>query len=141
MKNSMKDNVVTAVNLLAGIIMAAAPKLWAKPCGGMMTLENGNQAHMRCFYSGQALVILGIILLVNAIVMFFADNKLQGGVVAIVTSILAALVTTDTGLGIGICAHAEMACHVMASWSRLAAGVAIITGIILIVFSMKSEKK
>ena len=141
MKNSMKDNVVIAVNLLAGIIMAAAPQLWAKPCGGMMTLENGNQAHMRCFYSGQALVILGIILLVNAIVMFFASNKLQGGIVAIVTSILAALVTTDTGLGIGICAHAEMACHVMASWSRLAAGVAIITGIILIIFSMKSEKK
>lgn len=141
MKKSMKDNVTVAVNLLAGIIMAAAPKLWAKPCGGMMTLENGNQAHMRCFYSGQALVILGIILVVNAIVMFLVDNKLQGGIVAIVTSILAALVTTDTALGIGICAHAEMACHVMASWSRLSAGIAIITGILLIVFSMKNKNK
>lgn len=140
MKISMKDNVVVAGNLVAGFIMMAAPKLWAKPCGGMMTLENGNQTHMRCFYSGQALVILGIILLVNALIMFLTKNKLQGGIVTIVTSILAALVTTDTGLGIGICAHADMACHVMAFWSRLAAGVAIIAGIILIVFSIKDKK-
>ena len=69
-----------------------------------------------------------------------AKNKLQGGIVAIVISVLAALVTTDTGLGIGICAHANMACHVMTSWSRFAAGVAIITGIILIVFSIKDKK-
>ena len=87
MKTSMKDNVVVAVNLLAGFIMTAAPKIWAKPCGGMMTLENGNETHMRCFYSGQALVILGIILLVNALVMFLAKNKLQGGIVAIVISV------------------------------------------------------
>ena len=32
MKTSMKDNVVVAVNLLAGFIMTAAPKIWAKPC-------------------------------------------------------------------------------------------------------------
>lgn len=138
MKTSMKDNVVAAVNLLAGFIMTAAPKIWAKPCGGMMILENGNETHMRCFYSGQVLVILGIILLVNALVMFLAKNKLQGGIVAIVISVLAALVTTDTGLGIGICAQANMACHVMTSWSRFAAGVAIITGIILIVFYIKT---
>lgn len=141
MKTSMKNNAVITVNLLAGFIMAAAPKVWAKPCGGMMTLENGNQAHMRCFYSGQALAILGIILFVNALVMYFAKDKLQGGIVAVITGILSFFVTTDTALGIGICAHAEMACHVMASWSRLAAGIAIITGIIIIVFSMKSEKK
>lgn len=140
MKTSMRDNAVAAVNLLAGFIMAAAPKVWARPCEGMMTLENGNQAHMRCFYSGQALVVLGIILLVNALIMLFAKNKLQGGMVAVATGILSFFVTTDTGLGIGICAHAGMACHVMASWSKLAAGLIIITGIILVVFSMKDKK-
>lgn len=140
MKTSMKDNVVVAVNLLAGFIMTVAPKIWAKPCGGMMILENGNETHMRCFYSGQALVILGIILLVNALVMFLVKNKIQGGVVAIVTGILSFFVTTDTAFGIGICAHAEMACHMMASWSKLAAGIAIITGIILVVFSMKDKE-
>lgn len=140
MKTSMRDNAVAAVNLLAGFIMGAAPKVWARPCEGMMTLENGNQAHMRCFYSGQALVVLGIILLVNALIMLFAKNKLQGGMVAVATGILSFFVTTDTGLGIGICAHAGMACHVMASWSKLAAGLIIITGIILVVFSMKDKK-
>ena len=140
MKTSMKDNTVVAVNLLAGFIMTAAPKMWARPCEGMMILENGNQVHMRCFYSGQALAILGIILLANALVMFLAKNKLQGGLAAVATGILSFFVTTDTGLGIGICAHARMACHVMASWSKLAAGMVIITGIILVVFSMKDKK-
>lgn len=140
MKTSMRENTVVAVNLLAGFIITAAPKMWARPCEEMMTLENGNQAHMRCFYSGQALVILGVILLVNALVMFLAKNKLQGGLVAVATGTLSFFVTTDTGLGIGICAHARMACHVMASWSKLAAGLIIITGIILVVFSMKYKK-
>lgn len=140
MKTSMKEKIVVAVNLLAGIIMAAAPKIWAKPCSGMMILENGNQAHMRCFYSGQALAILGIILLANALIMLFTKNKLQGGLVAVATGILSFFVTTDTGLGIGICAHTGMACHVMASWSKLAAGLIIITGVILVVFSIKDKK-
>ena len=51
MKTSMRENTVVAVNLLAGFIITAAPKMWARPCEEMMTLENGNQAHMRCFYS------------------------------------------------------------------------------------------
>ena len=135
MKTSMRENTVVAVNLLAGFIITAAPKMWARPCEEMMTLENGNQAHMRCFYSGQALVILGVILLVNALVMFLAKNKLQGGLVAVATGTLSFFVTTDTGLGIGVCAHARMA-----SWSKLAAGLIIITGIILVVFSMKYKK-
>ena len=96
MKTSMRENTVVAVNLLAGFIITAAPKMWARPCEEMMTLENGNQAHMRCFYSGQALVILGVILLVNALVMFLAKNKLQGGLVAVATGTLSFFVTTDT---------------------------------------------
>ena len=76
MKTSMRENTVVAVNLLVGFIITAAPKMWARPCEEMMTLENGNQAHMRCFYSGQALVILGVILLVNALVMFLAKKQI-----------------------------------------------------------------
>lgn len=140
MKKSMTNNAVVIINLLAGIIMAAAPKVWAKPCRKMLSLENGNQMHMRCFYSGQALVILGIILAINALVMLFVNNKIQGAAVAIITSVLSFIVVSDTGFGIGICAHMEMACHVMASWAKLSAGLSIITGIILIILNLKKEK-
>lgn len=140
MKKSMTNNAVVIINLLAGIIMAAALKIWAKPCGKILSLENGKQMHMRCFYSGQALVILGIILAINALVMLFVNNKIQGAAVAIITSVLSFIVVSDTSFGIGICAHMEMACHVMASWAKLSAGLSIITGIILIILNLKKEK-
>ena len=140
MKKSMTINTTVIINLLAGIIMAVAPKIWAKPCSKMMSLENGNQMHMRCFYSRQALVILGIILVINALVMFLVKSKIQGAAVAIITSVLSFIVVSDTSLGIGIFAHMEMACHVMASWAKLSAGLSIITGIILIILNLNKEK-
>ena len=116
------------INLAAGLAMIGAVKVWAPVCRGLLTLDSGKQVHMKCFYSGQALILLGIVIAVLAVVSMLAkkDYKLIQ-VASIVVALMVFLVFSDAF--IGVCANA-MACHSTRTWGYIPAVVSIVASVI-----------
>ena len=136
MKKTTK--IVAAIETLCAIIVIGAIKCWAPVCQKMLQLQNGNETHMKCFFTAQASVALSVVLLTIAIVTFFAKHdhkKIQIG--ALVTAAMILIMFT-TAL-IGICAKPEMACHVTAAWCRPAAIVAGICALVDIFSGSKDQ--
>lgn len=138
-KKRIGGKIVAILELLAGAALLAAVKLWAPACSGLLALADGGQTHMKCFYSGQALVLLGILLAVNGLCLL-AGSLLQGGCMSIVIGVLIFIVPGSSPLGIGICANAAMACHMMAAWARLCAGAAVLLGAAAVFLAVRQKK-
>ncbi|MDO4561783.1 MAG: DUF4418 family protein [bacterium] len=141
MKNqrSILSVILSGAETVIGIAMVGSVKLWAPVCQAMLELASGKQVHMKCFYTGQALVLLGLLLIVNGIAQFLLNRRLFGGVISAMIGVLAILLVSGSPLGIGICLKAEMACHATASWARLLGGAAIVAGAASIFTGAKSE--
>ena len=52
---------------------------------------------------------------------------------------LAIAVVSGGGLGIGICANVEMACHATAAWAKLCGGVAFAAGAAAFALGLKAR--
>ena len=119
--------LLAAANAAAGALLVGAVYAWAPVCTGMVQTAAGGQLPMRCFYTGHALAMFGIILLVNGAMMLFTKKLLHGGAVAIAVGIFSILVLSGSGLGIGVCMKV-MACHNTAAWAKLCGGLAVAAG-------------
>ena len=133
----MHTKVLGAIEALAALIVIGSVKLWAPVCQGMLTLENGNQVHMKCFYAGQAAILIAAVILVAAIVAVLAkhDHKLVQ-VVIIAAAIALFVVFTDF---IGVCMNSEMMCHTTALWARIGAGVAGVCAVIDLIMGREGQ--
>lgn len=130
--------LLSAAVVAAGVLLIGAVYGWAGVCTGMLKLATGAEVHMKCFYSGQALVLLGALLVVNGVMMLLTKNLAYGGAIAVVAGIFAIVVVSNSGLGIGICAKV-MACHDTAAWAKLCGGLAAAAGAASLVFGLKSR--
>lgn len=121
-------NILAIIQAVASLCILGAVKLWAPVCGKMLTLENGNQVHMKCFYTGQAAIAVAVILLIAAIMTLLSKQdhrKLM--IVSAAGAIM--LFLLFSGL-IGVCANAEMSCNTTALWGKLCGVVIIICSVI-----------
>ena len=127
MKN-MISKVMDGIQALVALVLLGAIKIWAPVCPSMLTLENGKQVHMKCFYSGQAAIALAVVIFVAAVVACLSKKdykKVQ--IINIVCGIFLFLVFTSL---IGVCANPDMSCNVTAVWGKAAAGVVIVATVI-----------
>ncbi|MEN6327735.1 MAG: DUF4418 family protein [Syntrophomonas sp.] len=125
------SKVVLGIELVASLLALGAVFKWAPVCGGLLTLQNGNMVHMKCFYTGQASAVLAMLLLITALVAFLSKtdhNKIQWLVVLI--GIMLIVNTYESAIGIGICKKAEMACNTTALWIRISGALAIGGGLL-----------
>ena len=134
----MKMRIWPIINLIAGLAMIGAVKIWAPVCSGLLTLDSGKQVHMKCFYSGQALILLGIVIAVLAVVSMLAkkDYKLIQ-VASIVAALLVFLVFSNAF--IGVCAKI-MACHSTKTWGFILAILSIVASVIDMITGNKESQ-
>ena len=118
--------------LIAAIFMIGAVKVWAPVCQKSLELANGGETHMKCFYYGTTMMYIGVLLLAEAIVMFFVKNTRAVGIIAVVTGLLM-IALTSGNIGIGVCPNPEMMCNSTALWGRIGAVVAMFGGIVAII--------
>lgn len=135
-KKSMIIAVVEAIHAIALILTV---KVFAPVCTGMVETAAGKQIPMRCHYTSQALVFLGIILLVNALVYAVRKEAVTSGVIAVAASILAILSLSST-LGMGVCMNPEMACNLTAPIVKVVGAIGVLIGIVSIYLGIKSSK-
>lgn len=110
--------ILPAAQAILSVVMVGAVKTWAPVCSGMIDLVNGNQTHMKCWFSAQAVVCIAILTAAMAFVSMVMKEssdakKLQTVIIA--ACVLMILIFTSL---IGICAKAEMSCHVTGLWVK-----------------------
>lgn len=126
----MKKNlskILNGIEILTGATIICAILMWAPVCTGMLQLANGNMVHMKCYYTGQAALLLSIVLIVAGIESFITNSRMP--LIFITIGILLLSVTFTSPLGIGVCVKV-MSCHTTAFWIRGGGIIAILCGII-----------
>lgn len=134
-----KSMILGGAKLVHAILLILTVKVFAPVCTGMVETAAGKQVPMRCHYTSQALVFLGIILLVNAIVYFIRKESVASGAIVIVASILAILSLNPT-FGMGVCLNPEMACNLTAPVVKVVGAVGVLLGVISAYLGIKSSK-
>jgi|GEM_PF-662459 len=125
------SKIILGSELLAALLVLSAVFIWAPVCKGLLTLQNGTMVHMKCFYTGQASIVLALILILTAVVAFLSKtdhNKIQWVIVLI--GIMLISNTYDSTIGIGICKKTTMECHVTAAWLRGSGILTIVSGLV-----------
>ena len=136
---SKKSMIIAVVEAIHAIALILTVKVFAPVCTGMVETAAGKQIPMRCHYTSQALVFLGIILLVNALVYAVRKEAVTSGVIAAIASILAILSLSST-LGMGVCMNPEMACNLTAPIVKAVGAIGVLIGIVSIYLGIKSSK-
>ena len=136
---SKKSMIIAVVEAVHAIALILTVKVFAPVCTGMVETAAGKQIPMRCHYTSQALVFLGIILLVNALVYAVRKEAVTSGVIAAIASILAILSLSST-LGMGVCMNPEMACNLTAPIVKVVGAIGVLIGIVSIYLGIKSSK-
>jgi len=121
------SKILNGILVFTGLVVIGAILIWSPVCSGMLDLANGNMTHMKCYYTGQASLLLSIVLVVAGIESFLTNSRKPWTFIAI--GILLLVVTFDSRLGIGICMKV-MSCHTTAIWIRGGGIVAILCGLI-----------
>lgn len=92
---------------------------------------------MMSHYYGITLFLFGLLLLTEAILLFFKPQDFKLPIIIIITSILI-LLLNNSSIGIGICLKSEMMYHKTALWGRIGAIIAII-GAMIRLFSSRPQ--
>jgi len=131
------SNVVNIIEIIAAIAIFGTLKIWAPVCQNMLTLETGKQVFMKCHYTGQAAIIIAVILIVVAIVGLLSkkDQKLIH-LIAITCGVM--LFLTFTKL-IGVCVNKEMACITTALWMKIISAVVVVAPLIDMIMDKEGQ--
>lgn len=138
-KKDSSSLIVGGLMAADALFMLLVVKVIAPVCAGMVETAAGKQVPMRCHYTGAALLILGILLLVDGILCVVKKEKVVCGVLAAVISVFMFLVL-GSSLGMGVCANTEMACNVTAAFAKVCGGIGVIIGAISAYLGMKETK-
>lgn len=122
------SKILSGIYVLVGLAIIGAVLIWSPVCGGMLELANGNMTHMKCYYTGQASLLLSIVLIVAGIESFLTESTKPWTVISI--GIMLLVVTFGSKIGIGICMKEDMNCHATALWIRGGSIITIICGLI-----------
>lgn len=115
-----------AVNCAAGLISILAVRFFAPACAGMLELANGNQTHMRCFYAGRAVCLLGALLFLAGLLTLIKREADPAIAILAAAIAITALLALNGSIGIGVCANSEMMCGSMSAWIRGCAAFSLI---------------
>ncbi|MBU5257096.1 DUF4418 family protein [Tissierella praeacuta] len=127
----MKLRVLRLLNLIlifTGLIIIGSILIWAPVCENLLELANGNMVHMKCYYTGQASILLSIILIVSGIESLLTKSSHPWTFIAI--GIMVTIITFTSKLGIGICMKETMSCHDTAIWIRGGGIITVTCGLI-----------
>lgn len=106
-------------------------------CQTTVETASGSQMHMRCYYAFIAESTISVLGIVIAIILSNAlKRQVRRSIIIILWALIAIMFLLPSSLGIGICASAEMHCH-MTRW--VVYGILIAVALVSIVLFAKAE--
>lgn len=125
------NRVAGVGGMLLGALVALTPFQLAPVCNRLLELTTGRMVHMRCHYTGQAEVFLGIMALIIGIMVFANKNPAVYKNLGLVMAIIGvAVILLPTNLGIGVCMN-PMECHTTAKVLYVLGGLLLADGLVL----------
>ncbi|MEA4902228.1 DUF4418 family protein [Desulfitobacterium sp.] len=117
--------------LLLGLLISLIPFQLSPVCQKLVEMQNGNMSHMKCHYTGQAEVYLGILVLAVSLLLLLSKGGARRylGLVQAVLGVIVILMPTP--FGIGICMTATMACHTTAKFLYVLGALLIALGLFM----------
>ncbi|MEW6622164.1 MAG: DUF4418 family protein [Bacillota bacterium] len=122
-------NIPGIVGMLIGILIIFTPFHLAPVCQGLLELTNGKMVPMRCHYTGQAEVYLGILIVFTALLLFLSKSyAVKKSLALILVALGIVVILLPTKLGIGVC-MSPMECHTTAKFLYTLGALLIINGL------------
>lgn len=124
------QKIIGGLSLVLGLLIALTPFQLAPVCQRLLELTTGRMVHMRCHYTGQAEVVLGLI--VMAVSLLFLFNKsisAQKSLGAVLAFLGVAVIVLPTNFGIGVCMN-PMECHTTAKFLYALGSLLVISGLV-----------
>ncbi|BAE82045.1 DUF4418 family protein [Desulfitobacterium hafniense] len=130
--NGKVTKVIGGLGAALGLLIALTPFQLAPVCQRLLELTSGKMTHMRCHYTGQGEVFLGIVVVLVSLIYLFNTSipaqKALGGVLMILGC---AVIILPTNLGIGVCMN-PMECHTTARVLYVLGSLTIIDGLVAV---------
>ena len=131
-----KTRLTGIVIAVLGLLTALIPTVIFKACEGM------DGKFMKCHWTSQTEVAVGIATLVLGVLIVLSKEKAAGAAYAVASAINGVLVILIPTVVIGVCGSADMPCHSGTKPALIIAGALIIvTALINAVSYIVSKKK
>ena len=122
--------ILAVVGLVAMLAIVAASAFMGG-CSKPVETAAGGTVPMKCHWTFVATTFVGILGVVTSLLALAGSTK-EGrrfaAIASIATAVVAVLLTTP--VGIGLCGSADMHCHQTALYLWVAAGAAVVVGIV-----------
>ena len=110
--------------------------------GKMLTLENGRQIPMKCYWTARSSSAMGVILLVVGIALWFSRQQETRRVLNILGMVLGAIIILFPTWIIGVCSHPDASCDLVMKPALIFMGsLVILINIIGLLTSLKKEEQ
>lgn len=123
--------IKAGVAAFSGLLTILTPFNLAPVCQRLLELKTGNMVHMRCHYTGIAEVFVGIIVLVTAMLLLLARERVTRRSLGKLLAVLGlVIIILPTKYGIGVCLK-PMECHTTAKVLFLLGSILLLDGLAL----------
>ncbi len=130
--NGKLQKVIGGSGVVLGLLIALTPFQLAPVCQRLLELTSGKMVHMRCHYTGQAEVFIGILIaLVSLIYLLNKSLPAQKSLGGVLVFLGLVVIILPTNLGIGVCMN-PMECHTTAKVLYVLGGLSVVDGLVAI---------
>ncbi len=118
--------LVALLEIVCGLLVAATPFI-LPVCQGLLQTTTGKNVPMRCYYTGQTEIVVGLLIAVVGVLAFFFGKQAEarGALSAVVLALGAVVILIPTVI-IGTCASPDMACNIGTKPALLLLGTATV---------------
>ena len=124
------NKVAGILGSMIGMIIIFTPFHIAPVCQKLIEMKSGNMTHMRCHYTGQAEIYLGILIVIASLMLLFSRGVVRRYLGFILVALGGMVILMPTHWGIGVC-MSPMECHTTATYLYVFGGVLILEGLTL----------
>ncbi len=100
------------LQMLSGVLTILIPTVLLPVCQGVVQTAAGTTVPMRCWYTAQASVVLGALIVVVGALIFFGKQAESHGLLNVMSMALGAAVILIPTVIIGTCKNPDMACNI-----------------------------
>ncbi|MHB8075807.1 DUF4418 family protein [Desulfosporosinus fructosivorans] len=124
------NKVAGILGSIIGIFIIFTPFHLAPVCQKLIEMKSGNMTHMRCHYTGQAEIYLGILIVIASQMLLFSRGVVRRYLGFLLVALGVMVILMPTHWGIGVC-MSPMECHTTARYMYVFGGVLILEGLAL----------
>ena len=144
MSSSITGRIAGVIAIVLGFIVAAVPHYIFPVCqyyGMLLETAAGTQVPMKCFWTGNAEIALGAMMIVTGLLLVVSRQKESRMLLGVVLGSLGVMVALVPTYLIGVCAVLDHPCHAGTQPALILLGVIIIIVAIITIAASRGARQ